>query len=229
MRRRHSSIVQRRGYKNAGRAAVRQRMKIVGMTHAARAIDSATVGAPDNLPKPRDVRPIAAAHARKSHDNHSRRPERRLLEDLGIAQKARVLKIQRQNTLARRCQGAKFLERGKTFAAQRQPHIVLVAPGQCVDTTPYAGIDPKLERGEAFGDGVDRRTIIVPPFDGVEIGDIERIERLKTDEVARRLDWRDGGRQSGDKRAIIGATAGDGAHHDAVSNINDGNDPHEAL
>ena len=91
------------------------------------------------------------------------------------------------------------------------------------------GINPKFEIRKTVADCADRRPVVATAFDGVEIGDIEHIEWIKRHEVARCLDRRDGGRQPGDKRAIIGAPTSDGAHNGAVSNINDGNDPHEAL
>jgi hypothetical protein len=75
-------------------------------------------------------------------------------------------------------------------------------------------------------DPAERRTVVARPLDGVEVGDIERCERIDREQAARDVERIAGRRERRRDRPIEVTLSHAGAHHHAVLEIENRNDLH---
>jgi len=205
------AIVQRRSQQHAGCAGVSQRSQIGGMAHATGRIQAAVRPHCLQLRQPRHIRPETGANPRQGHHDDPRRPGCGHLQQAGRPNELIAAKIQRNNAVATPCVG--FRHGRQALAAQHRPAQPAGLPVLRGREIGEACIDPQFQLGVAAAQTLQRRPMIAALQNCIQIGDIQPLERIATQQSIQYRLRPAGTAQYRLQRAVLVAPTGSGAYH----------------
>jgi len=171
------AVVQGRCQQDTGRPGLGQCGQIVNVAYAACRIYAA--GGVQAL-YVRHARQIGAgiqANPRQGHDDHLGRPAFGMAQQGSRAKKRVSPEIQRQHALRRPC--VAFRQNRQTLAAQHRPSPTRRLPGSGRRCIGKAAVHPEFEIRIRALQPLHYTSVIAPSQDGIQIGDINPLERIQ--------------------------------------------------